>query len=161
MIALVFLGKAPDQVVLTIKLNDLLGSRGESWEILDGQRIRVDCGSGRCFLLACSASLCAGLLVRLGQVNSGDITSLGEFAQAGSPFSFKGNLNSWLRASNNNWWRGGVIYQIYPRSYADSNGDGIGDLDGITAKLDYVADLGADGIWLSPILQEPDEGFRL
>jgi alpha-glucosidase len=63
------------------------------------------------------------------------------------------------KASNNNWWRGGVIYQIYPRSYADSNGDGIGDLDGITAKLDYVADLGADGIWLSPFFKSPMKDF--
>ncbi|MDH4449836.1 MAG: alpha-glucosidase family protein [Rhodoferax sp.] len=63
------------------------------------------------------------------------------------------------KASNNNWWRGGVIYQIYPRSYADSNGDGIGDLAGITAKLDYVADLGADGIWLSPFFKSPMKDF--
>ncbi|CAM8638972.1 AmyA Glycosidases [Comamonadaceae bacterium] len=63
------------------------------------------------------------------------------------------------KASNDNWWRGGVIYQIYPRSYADSNGDGIGDLDGITAKLDYVADLGADGIWLSPFFKSPMKDF--
>ncbi len=63
------------------------------------------------------------------------------------------------KVSNDNWWRGGVIYQIYPRSYADSNGDGIGDLDGITAKLDYVADLGADGIWLSPFFKSPMKDF--
>ncbi|WP_348705242.1 alpha-glucosidase family protein [Acidovorax soli] len=63
------------------------------------------------------------------------------------------------KASNNNWWRGGVIYQIYPRSFADSNGDGIGDLAGITAKLDYVAALGADGIWLSPFFKSPMKDF--
>ena len=63
------------------------------------------------------------------------------------------------KASNDNWWRGGVIYQIYPRSFADSNGDGIGDLDGITAKLDYVAALGADGIWLSPFFKSPMKDF--
>jgi alpha-glucosidase len=63
------------------------------------------------------------------------------------------------KASNNNWWRGGVIYQIYPRSFADSNGDGIGDLNGITAKLDYVAALGADGIWLSPFFKSPMKDF--
>ncbi|WP_296511090.1 alpha-glucosidase family protein [Rhodoferax sp.] len=63
------------------------------------------------------------------------------------------------KATNNNWWRGGVIYQIYPRSYADSNGDGIGDLAGITAKLDYVAELGADGIWLSPFFKSPMKDF--
>jgi alpha-glucosidase len=49
------------------------------------------------------------------------------------------------------WWRGGAIYQIYPRSFADANGDGIGDLDGITARLPYVASLGVDAVWLNPI----------
>jgi alpha-glucosidase len=57
------------------------------------------------------------------------------------------------------WWRDGVIYQIYPRSFADSNGDGIGDLNGITGKLDYLADLGVDGLWLSPINPSPDKDF--
>ncbi len=46
------------------------------------------------------------------------------------------------------WWRDGIIYQIYPRSYMDSNSDGIGDLAGITSRLDYLADLGVDAIWL-------------
>src|SRR5690606_41103080 len=48
------------------------------------------------------------------------------------------------------WWRHAVIYQIYPRSWSDSNGDGVGDLPGITARLPYLADLGVDAIWLSP-----------
>ncbi|EWH02204.1 alpha-glucosidase [Halomonas sp. BC04] len=56
---------------------------------------------------------------------------------------------------NTFWWRGGVIYQIYPRSFMDANGDGIGDLAGITGKLDYVASLGVDGIWLSPFFTSP------
>lgn len=63
------------------------------------------------------------------------------------------------KAPNDNWWRGGVVYQIYPRSYADSNGDGIGDLPGITAKLDYVASLGVDAIWLSPFFKSPMKDF--
>jgi len=63
------------------------------------------------------------------------------------------------KAPNDNWWRGGVIYQIYVRSYADSNADGIGDLAGITAKLDYVARLGVDGIWLSPFFKSPMKDF--
>ena len=58
-----------------------------------------------------------------------------------------------------NWWKGGVIYQIYPRSFMDSNGDGIGDLPGITGKLDYVADLGVDGIWISPFFTSPMKDF--
>ena len=63
------------------------------------------------------------------------------------------------KASNNEWWRGGVIYQIYPRSYQDSNGDGVGDLPGITARLEHVAQLGADGIWLSPFFKSPMKDF--
>ena len=59
------------------------------------------------------------------------------------------------------WWRHAVIYQIYPRSFADSDGDGIGDLPGITVRLGYVAALGADGIWLSPFYPSPmaDGGY--
>ncbi|PMR68973.1 alpha-glucosidase family protein [Halomonas heilongjiangensis] len=56
---------------------------------------------------------------------------------------------------NTLWWRGGVIYQIYPRSFMDTNHDGIGDLAGITEKLDYVASLGVDAIWLSPFFTSP------
>lgn len=57
------------------------------------------------------------------------------------------------------WWRGAVIYQIYPRSFRDSNGDGVGDLAGITEKLPYVADLGVDGIWISPFFTSPMKDF--
>ena len=57
------------------------------------------------------------------------------------------------------WWRGATIYQIYPRSFADSNDDGIGDLPGITARLDHVASLGVDAIWLSPIFLSPQRDF--
>src|SRR5690348_17172816 len=57
------------------------------------------------------------------------------------------------------WWRGAVIYQIYPRSFCDSNGDGIGDLTGIIGKLDYVASLGVDAIWLSPFFTSPMRDF--
>jgi alpha-glucosidase len=57
------------------------------------------------------------------------------------------------------WWRGAAIYQIYPRSFADSNGDGIGDLAGITARLDYVAALGVDAIWISPFFTSPMKDF--
>ncbi len=57
------------------------------------------------------------------------------------------------------WWRGAVIYQIYPRSFADADGDGVGDLRGITAHLDHVASLGVDGIWLSPFFLSPMKDF--
>lgn len=57
------------------------------------------------------------------------------------------------------WWKHGVIYHIYPRSFMDSNGDGIGDLHGIMSKLDYLSDLGVDGIWLSPVYLSPMVDF--
>ena len=49
------------------------------------------------------------------------------------------------------WWKKSVVYQIYPRSFKDSNGDGFGDLNGIIEKLDYIKKLGADAVWLSPV----------
>ncbi|RSV14040.1 DUF3459 domain-containing protein [Sphingomonas sp. ABOLG] len=57
------------------------------------------------------------------------------------------------------WWKGAVIYQIYPRSFADANGDGVGDLAGITAHLDYVAALGVDAVWISPFFTSPMADF--
>ena len=57
---------------------------------------------------------------------------------------------------SDDWWRGAVLYQIYPRSFADSNGDGIGDLAGITAHLEHLAWLGVDGVWLSPVHPSPN-----
>ena len=57
------------------------------------------------------------------------------------------------------WWKGAVIYQIYPRSFADSNGDGIGDLKGATAHLDHVAGLGCDAVWISPFFTSPMKDF--
>ncbi|MFY0597075.1 MAG: DUF3459 domain-containing protein [Cognatishimia sp.] len=58
-----------------------------------------------------------------------------------------------------NWWRGAVIYQIYPRSFQDSNGDGVGDLKGITERLPHVASLGVDAIWISPFFTSPMKDF--
>jgi len=57
------------------------------------------------------------------------------------------------------WWKGAAIYQIYPRSFKDSNGDGVGDLPGIIEHLDHVASLGVDGIWLSPFFTSPMADF--
>ncbi len=63
------------------------------------------------------------------------------------------------QAVDKDWWRGAVIYQIYPRSFQDSNGDGIGDLKGITQRLDHVASLGVDAIWISPFFASPMKDF--
>ena len=57
------------------------------------------------------------------------------------------------------WWREAIIYQVYPRSFLDTNGDGVGDLPGITAKLDYIASLGADIVWISPFFTSPMKDF--
>ena len=57
------------------------------------------------------------------------------------------------------WWKNAVIYEIYPRSFQDSNGDGIGDLNGITERLDYLQSLGVDAIWLSPVYPSPQVDF--
>jgi alpha-glucosidase len=57
------------------------------------------------------------------------------------------------------WWQDGIIYQVYPRSFQDSNGDGIGDLPGITRRLGYLRDLGVTAIWLSPIYPSPMADF--
>jgi oligo-1,6-glucosidase len=63
----------------------------------------------------------------------------------------------------NDWWKKSVVYQIYPRSFCDSNGDGIGDINGIASKLDYLKELGVDVIWISPVYQSPmrDNGYDI
>src|SRR5690349_1737655 len=57
------------------------------------------------------------------------------------------------------WWRGAAIYQVYPRSFFDSDGDGVGDLPGVAAKLDYIASLGVDAVWLGPFFTSPMRDF--
>jgi len=64
-----------------------------------------------------------------------------------------------MNNSDSNWWRGAVIYQIYPRSFMDSNGDGIGDINGIIQRLEYIASLNVDAIWLSPFFTSPMNDF--
>ena len=64
-----------------------------------------------------------------------------------------------LRPRHDGWWRGAVIYQIYPRSFLDTDGDGIGDLAGITARLDHLAWLGVDAVWISPFMRSPMKDY--
>ena len=71
------------------------------------------------------------------------------------------HASSQKSAVNNDWWRGAVIYQVYPRSFQDTTGDGYGDLAGVTKRLDYISSLGVDAIWLSPFFTSPmaDMGY--
>ena len=74
-----------------------------------------------------------------------------------------GTMEEKRNGNESKWWKSAVIYQIYPRSFADSNGDGIGDLQGIISKLDYLENLGIDAIWLSPVCRSPqdDNGYDI
>jgi alpha-glucosidase len=69
------------------------------------------------------------------------------------------NNDNLKTAGNSAWWRGGAIYHIYPRSFMDSNGDGIGDLNGVRERLHYIAELGVDAVWLSPFFTSPMKDF--
>lgn len=68
-----------------------------------------------------------------------------------------------MTTSNPEWWKSAIVYQVYPKSFCDSNGDGVGDLNGIRSKLDYLVELGADVIWLNPIFASPqvDNGYDI
>jgi hypothetical protein len=138
---------AQNQLVLTGKLNALLGSRGGDWEILTTSAfVTIIVPLDRVFL--------AATLFR--------------------PRPARGLRQRWLMtmpavheqgrrepavAPDRDWWRGAVIYQIYPRSFQDSNGDGIGDLRGHPTRLPHIASLGVDAIWISPFFKSPMKDF--
>jgi alpha-glucosidase len=82
------------------------------------------------------------------------------FTAAGqTPAAKPKDLTSSTSSSEQNWWKNAVLYEIYPRSFQDSNGDGIGDLNGITERLDYLKTLGVDAIWLTPVYPSPQVDF--
>lgn len=81
---------------------------------------------------------------------------LGVCASPGQP---SGGVSGPPANTSNDWWKNAVIYEVYPRSFGDSNGDGIGDLNGITAHLDYLKDLGVDAIWIAPFYPSPQVDF--
>jgi oligo-1,6-glucosidase len=73
------------------------------------------------------------------------------------------NKTTIVKNGDAKWWKEAVIYQIYPRSFKDSDGDGVGDIKGIISKLDYLKSLGIDAVWLSPIYDSPndDNGYDI
>jgi alpha-glucosidase len=87
----------------------------------------------------------------------GVIAALALLCGLGAPASF--TQQKPVDAEGHQWWQHAVFYEIYPRSFADSNNDGIGDLNGITSKLDYVKDLGVDAIWITPCFPSPQVDF--
>ena len=96
---------------------------------------------------------------------TGEIWAARPSSPACLPAAACGMVPAWRQAAGargmggGEWWRGAVIYQIYPRSFFDSDGDGVGDLPGITGRLGHVATLGVDGIWLSPFFTSPMKDF--
>src|ERR1700683_5217515 len=71
-------------------------------------------------------------------------------AAGGQTVPAKTGVGAKMAEGEMDWWQNAVIYEVYPRSFQDTNGDGIGDLNGITERLDYLKDLGVDAIWLQP-----------
>src|ERR1700719_1694161 len=69
------------------------------------------------------------------------------------------SVHQTTQGTNDMWWKHAVIYEIYPRSFQDSNGDGVGDLNGITSRLDYLKELGVDAIWITPMYPSPQVDF--
>ena len=92
-------------------------------------------------------------------VKAGDAAAFAMLACRNPPAVPDSGMTTPFDPASPPWWRGAAIYQIYPRSFQDSNGDGIGDLAGITSRLDYVADLGVDAIWISPFYTSPMRDF--
>ena len=126
-------------------------------------RVRVDVGAGledRRSLRRCPRARPNRRLRRLGHANPQQ-----DFRPSGGSLTIRREFRYGQAVINNDtgaeWWRSAVVYQIYPRSFADTDGDGIGDLPGITSRVGYLADLGVDAVWLSPFYPSPlaDGGY--
>ena len=115
-------------------------------QIKTGTR-KMKTGTYRCLL--------AFVLGALTQLAAAQVSTAMSAPQASSQTSREANSVTPER----DWWKNAVIYEIYPRSFQDSNGDGVGDLNGITARLDYLKDLGVDAIWLTPCYPSPQVDF--
>jgi oligo-1,6-glucosidase len=95
------------------------------------------------------------------------VVAIGSSAQSAKPATVQPAPSTsgltLINGYSQHWWKEAVIYQIYPRSFQDSNGDGIGDLNGITSRLDYLQNLGVNVIWLSPHFDSPnaDNGYDI
>jgi len=87
------------------------------------------------------------------------LLTVAALAAGGQATSVKPAPGATTHADARDWWKNAVIYEIYPRSFQDTNGDGIGDLNGITQRLDYLKDLGVDAIWLTPVYPSPQVDF--
>jgi len=101
-------------------------------------------------MLSRNAISVAGLMILVAAMTAGGQTA---------PVDKTNTAQSAKQAKQLAWWKNAVIYEVYPRSFQDTNGDGIGDLNGITKRLDYLKDLGVDAIWLTPVYPSPDVDF--
>lgn len=96
---------------------------------------------------------------RIGSSIAGLVLMAAAIAAGGQTVPAKAGAGAKMAAGELDWWKNAVIYEVYPRSFQDTNGDGIGDLNGITERLDYLKDLGVDAIWLTPVYPSPKVDF--
>ena len=96
---------------------------------------------------------------RIGSSIAGLVLMAAAIAAGGQTVPAKAGAGAKMAAGELDWWKNAVIYEVYPRSFQDTNGDGIGDLNGITGRLDYLKDLGVGAIWLTPVYPSPQVDF--
>ena len=104
----------------------------------------------------CSSILATALILSAAPASFGQMSSSSD---SSTPSSSDSSSSALAQQRLLNWWKNAVVYEVYPRSFQDSNGDGIGDLNGITSRLDYLRRLGVDAIWLTPMYPSPQVDF--